>query len=148
MATSQTDKKLESAWATFMILNAKVPYIRRSQVIEYLAKSVRRYQRELAIKAADLFMKQARKEDKLVKSGHVHWRFVGVSDCPRKLIDGRPVAETALTKLEITSRCPAKWLSVDLETGDVWQANEAGQWVRATSENVLTLKLLAEKIAE
>ncbi|MBN3777011.1 hypothetical protein G3O06_05430 [Burkholderia sp. Ac-20345] len=145
MPKTQTEMKLESAWAMFMSLNAKQPYIRRSQVIEFLANSVRRDQREVAIKAADQFMKQARKDMMLVKSGHVHWRFVGVT---RKLIDGRPVAETAMTTLEITSRVPSKWLSVDLETGDVWQGNEAGKWVRASPENVSTLKLLAGKIVE
>lgn len=148
MAKTQTDKKLESAWAMFMTLNANAPYIRRSQVIDFLAHSVRRDQRELAIKAADQFMKEARKDEKLVKSGHVHWRFAGISDRPRKLIDGRVIAENTMTVLEINTRLPLKWLSVDLETGDVWQASEPGQWVRATSENICALKLLAERITE
>jgi hypothetical protein len=147
MAKTQTEKKLDSAWAQFMMLHAKAPRIRRSQVIEFLSNSVRRDQREIAIKAADQFMEQARKADRLVKAGNVHWRFVGVPDCPRKLIDGRPVAETASTKLEIDTRCPAKWLSVDMETGDVWQADEAGRWVRASPENMRVLKILAGKFA-
>lgn len=152
MTTIETNKKLDAAWAMFMTLNAKAPYIRRSDVAEFLAKRLsgtRRptpEQRELAAKAAERFMKDARKAEKLVKSGHLHWRFSGVEDRTRKLIDGRIVAdgpENVILSLE--SRCPTKWLSVDLESGSVWQADETGHWTRATPEAMQALKLIVEK---
>jgi hypothetical protein len=40
----------------------------------------------------------------------------------RRLIDGFVVKEEKLpVKLDIVSKCPLKWLFVDLETGDVWR---------------------------
>lgn len=37
----------------------------------------------------------------------------------------------ATTSLPLTTRCHGKWLSVDLETGDVWAGSSKG-WRRAT----------------
>lgn len=39
----------------------------------------------------------------------------------RKLIDGRTAAEGEIISLTIETRCPSKWLFVDLEAGDVWR---------------------------
>ena len=52
----------------------------------------------------------------------------------RSLRDGSRVPEqTVPVTLELTTRCPRKWLAVDLETGEVWAGDDAGGWVRATS---------------
>jgi hypothetical protein len=151
MPTNQTDKKLAVAWAAFVTLHAKTPHFRRSEIAEFLAQRLAgtrrptREQREVAAAAADRFMKEARKAEKPVKSGHVHWRFSGVEDRTRKLIDGRVIAEfPEVCTLTLKSRCPTKWLSVDLETGDVWQSDEAGCWTNATPETIKALKLLVE----
>ncbi|VWC78742.1 hypothetical protein BLA39750_01041 [Burkholderia lata] len=150
--TSQTDKKLEASWATFVTLFAKHPFFRKSQVADFLVESLsgpRRptpEQRTVAAKAADRFMAEARKAEKLVKAGHIHWRFAGVQSQTRTLIDGRVAAEAPETRrLVVESRCPTKWLSVDLETGDVWQADETGRWKSATAETMAALKLVVDK---
>lgn len=52
----------------------------------------------------------------------------------RTLKTGRVVvAETAARTISITSRCPAKWAMVDLETGDVW-ADHGGALKRASDD--------------
>lgn len=41
----------------------------------------------------------------------------------RKLVDGTTVPELAqATTLSIKTKCPAKWLLVDRETGEVYEA--------------------------
>jgi len=41
----------------------------------------------------------------------------------RELLSGRQVCERKQeAKLTIATKCPDKWLFVDLETGDVWHA--------------------------
>lgn len=50
----------------------------------------------------------------------------------RLLCSGRTVPELAQPiELSLTTRCPDKWLSLDLETGEVWAASDKG-WRRAT----------------
>ncbi|WP_321908265.1 hypothetical protein [Burkholderia cepacia] len=149
---SQNDKKLEASWAMFVTLFSKHPFFRKSQVTDFLLKSLsgpRRptpEQRIVAANAADRFMSEARKAEKLVKAGHIHWRFSGVQSQTRTLIDGRVVAETPEThRLVVESHFPSKWLSVDLETGDVWQADETGRWKKAMPETLAALKLVVDK---
>jgi hypothetical protein len=43
----------------------------------------------------------------------------------RKLVSGRTVDELPYpTNLTISTKCPSKWLFVDLENGNVWHVNE------------------------
>ena len=43
----------------------------------------------------------------------------------RKLMSGRTVEEEAKElQMTISSKCPSKWLFVDLETGDIWHHRE------------------------
>jgi hypothetical protein len=43
----------------------------------------------------------------------------------RKLVTGYAVQDSSLGKqtFSIHTKCPDKWLLVDLETGDIWHAN-------------------------
>ena len=51
----------------------------------------------------------------------------------RTLRSGRKVPElTDTMTLTLTTHCPAKWLSLDMETGDVWVGSSTG-WRRATA---------------
>ena len=44
-----------------------------------------------------------------------------MSNSYRTLLDGRKVPEyKKIRQLTIESRCPGKWVLVDLETGDIW----------------------------
>jgi len=55
-------------------------------------------------------------------------------DQVRVLRSGRKVPEfPETTKLEIATRCPRKWISVDMETGEAWAGSASG-WRRATAE--------------
>lgn len=48
----------------------------------------------------------------------------------RRLIDGSMAAELGGAQtLRLETRCPEKWLAVDLETGDVWRGTTSG-WKR------------------
>lgn len=39
----------------------------------------------------------------------------------RKLLNGQKVSESpVIIRMTIDSKCPKKWLFVDMETGDVW----------------------------
>ncbi|MGY6257297.1 hypothetical protein ACXIVK_27950 [Paraburkholderia caledonica] len=150
--TTQTDKKLEAAWETFKVLYAKTPLIRLSTVAEFLAQNLagsRRpthEQRDIAQIAAKRFMAAARKSEQLIKVSNVHWRFAQIQNKSRKLLDGRVVAEHQdLRKLTVETRCPRKWLSVDLESGEIWEGNEVGEWARVSPEAIAALKLAVEK---
>jgi hypothetical protein len=79
---------------------------------------------------ADSLMRELSKLGKIQRHGHLHWVKVSLE---RVLRSGRVVPELADTvSLTLTTRCPAKWLSLDMETGDVWVGSAAG-WRRATA---------------
>ena len=53
--------------------------------------------------------------------------------CTRKLLDGANVEEAKrVTDLTIRSRCPQKWLMVDLETGEVYSPVEEDRFINYT----------------
>jgi hypothetical protein len=64
----------------------------------------------------------------------------------RALRSGRLVPElTAPEDVRLTTRCPSKWLAVDLETGQVWSPAN-GKWKRASSiERAEAASILANK---
>ena len=73
----------------------------------------------------------------------------------RELLSGRKVCERSKeTKMTITSKCPDKWLFVDLETGDVWHAQknatEGGYpfWRGANEAEAKELRLVAHRYVE
>lgn len=76
------------------------------------------------------------------RHGHQHWIKV-ISE--RALRSGRQVPELpSVVDLTLTTRCPTKWLSIDLETGDAWAGTPSG-WKRATEqERAEALALLAK----
>jgi len=50
----------------------------------------------------------------------------------RVLLSGRKVPELkGLIDLSLETHCPEKWVTVDLETGDVWSGCKSG-WYSAT----------------
>jgi hypothetical protein len=70
-------------------------------------------------------------------------------DFQRTLQSGRVVDEQGKElKMTIASKCPAKWLFVDLETGDVWHHREGMNvgdhpfWRGATAKEIKELKKL------
>lgn len=62
----------------------------------------------------------------------------------RTLRSGRKVPELADTMaLTLTTHCPAKWLSLDMETGEAWVGCSTG-WRRATGAERLEAVLCIE----
>lgn len=62
----------------------------------------------------------------------------------RTLHSGRKVPELADTMaLTLTTHCPAKWLSLDMETGEAWVGCSTG-WRRATGAERLEAVLCIE----
>jgi hypothetical protein len=103
---------------------------RRQDVAETLYPHIRPRAMGNATALADTFMQHLQRAGRLVKAGHVHWRLVVPTE--RALKNGRQVREHAEAQnLTLTTRCPQKWVAVDLETGDVWAGSEEG-WKRAT----------------
>jgi uncharacterized protein (DUF2237 family) len=62
----------------------------------------------------------------------------------RTLKSGRLVPEAPQpVEVVLFTRCPAKWVSVDLETGDVWVFAET-TWKRASDEAVAELSAMLD----
>ena len=59
----------------------------------------------------------------------------------RQLVDGTEVPETDSQKMTIDSKCPKKWLFVDLETEDIWAWRDDA-FRRATPQQVKALSLV------
>lgn len=91
----------------------------------YPMTSPRSRQRADAI--SDRVLRDAAARGMIRREGHQHWIKVGQG---RRLVDGSVVAELPASKaLALETKCPEKWLAVDLETGDVWRGTTKG-WKR------------------
>ena len=81
---------------------------------------------------AQVLKREAAKAGKIERTGHLHWKQVTAS---RTLASGRKVGESSeLSHLTLDTRCPEKWVAVDLESGNVWIGSGKG-W-KAASETV------------
>ncbi len=86
--------------------------------------------RERANKLAASALRQLAAAGWIRRLGHQHWI---VRTATRTLRDGSRVPESsAPVTLSLTTRCPRKWLAVDLETGETWVGDERGGWRRET----------------
>lgn len=85
--------------------------------------------REVADQLAGKLLRELAAAGRIQRHGHQHWIKVMQQ---RKLRSGRMVPELPATVvLALTTRCSAKWLSVDMETGQMWAGTQSG-WRRAT----------------
>ena len=67
----------------------------------------------------------------------------------RKLQSGREVLDdTKEVQMPIASKCPSKWLFVDLEDGNVWHHDEYRTWRGATRQEVKEMRTLVVKNLE
>lgn len=135
MATNKKpNNSHERHWLHFLEAQGDRPF-RRQDVAEVLYPHLRPRKMDVAKEVADEFMERARRAGQLVKAGHVHWKQVPTQQ--RKLLSGRIVDEAPeVCRLTLETRCPAKYVAVDLETGEVWGSRAIGDagWMRATSE--------------
>lgn len=105
---------------------------RRSDLMAriYLLTTPRNPDRADAI--SDRVLREAAAAGKIRREGHQHWVKVGQG---RRLVDGSVIAELpAPQSLPLDTRCPEKWLAVDLETGEVWRGTTKG-WKRLAGQH-------------
>lgn len=133
MATATTTPKLSPAHrqtANAFLEQVGGPF-RRQQVAEVLYPRTSLRSRPVADKLAQAIMSEWAKNGLIERHGHLHWTRVVRQ---RKLRSGRAVPELSeLAELSVTTRCPEKWVAVDMETGDVWIGSRTG-WRRASME--------------
>ena len=73
---------------------------------------------EVAGQLAGKLLRELAGAGRVQRHGHQHWVKV-ISE--RTLRSGRRVPELpSVIDLALTTRCPTKWLSIDLETGELW----------------------------
>lgn len=114
----------ERAFAAFAEKVGAKPFRRQDLATEMYRHTTPR-SRTAADKMAEAFMLRLRASNQLVKAGHVHWKMVVATE--RTLLSGRVVPEVPeVMELTLSTRCPQKWLSVDLETGQVWEGSADG----------------------
>lgn len=111
------------------VLDALDGPFRRSALSRVLYPLTVPRSRDVADQLADKLLREFAAGGRIQRHGHQHWVQVLQQ---RKLCSGRLVPELpAPVDLTLATRCPAKWLSVDLETGGVWAGSPTG-WRRAT----------------
>lgn len=112
------------------VLDALVGPFRRSALSTALYAQTVPRSHDVADRLADKLLRELAGAGRIQRHGHQHWIMVAQS---RKLRCGRMAPELPATvELPITTRCPSKWVSVDLETGDVWVGTQSG-WRRAAA---------------
>lgn len=88
--------------------------------------------RDAADALANAILRDMAKEGLIQRYGHLHWESVTQR---RTLQSGRAVPELNTTvSLPLITRCPEKWVAIDLETGQVWAGSQKGQWTPASAE--------------
>ena len=130
MATLKQSPAMMARWLDLMEQKGSSQF-RRSDLAERLFSLTNPRSREKALEHADAIMKRAAKKGEIVRIGQVHWRRVVTK---RTLRSGREVKELErLTELALQTHCPDKWVSIDLETGDIWVGSDTG-WKRAAGD--------------
>lgn len=78
-------------------------------------------------------LKDAVKAGQISQRGEAYMASPAVSGS-RSLIGGGVAAEFKMSqKLGLDTKCPGKWVSIDLETGHIWMGTELG-WRQASAE--------------
>ena len=133
MAAAPIPAWAQSAWMLFTDRVGSKPF-RRQQLADFLNEQRRPRNYALAVPLAEKLIQRAIKTGVLSKAGHVHWALGRNST--RKLASGREVTELAgESTLTVHTHAPAKYVLVDLETGDVWSGSPKG-WERCDLREV------------
>jgi len=148
--TKKITPALERKFQSFMDERGAQPF-RRQDLASYLYPHIQPRRMEAASGLADAFMNRLHAAGQLKKAGHVHWQLV-ISE-ERTLLSGRKVRENAdVRDLTLKTRCPEKYVTIDLETGDVWVGSSDG-FKRAAGEvltealSILTKSASVKKVA-
>lgn len=112
-------------------LDSVVGAFRRSALSKVLYPLTSPRSRAVADKIADILIRELVKLGKIQRHAHLHYVKISLD---RRLRSGRIVPEyNEVVTLTLTTRCPEKWLSIDLETGEAWYGCASG-WRQATSD--------------
>lgn len=103
--------------------------------------------RELADAISERVLREAAAAGKIRREGHLHWIKVGEG---RVLLDGSAVPELPdAQELTLKTKCPQKFLSVDMETGDVWRGTAQTGWKRQNNvDRAVLAALLGSRAAQ
>ena len=119
---------------------------RRSTLSKVMYPLTNPRSRPLADQLAEVLIRGLSKNGRIQRHGHLHWIKVSQS---RTLMSGRTVPELdAITRLPLSTHCPGKWLSLDLETGEVWAGNQSGCWRLATPDERSEARACLEETAK
>lgn len=145
MASSQkVSAAQERAFASFVETQGDKRF-RRQDLATVLYRGTSPRSMDAARALADVFIQRLQSTSKLVKDGHVHWRMVVADE--RTLLSGRTVPDLPeVMQLGLDTRCPQKWASVDMETGQVW-VGAADGWKRADTAVCAEVAVIAERAA-
>lgn len=114
---------------------------RRSELAVRLYAKTNPRSHSRADKLAELLIQDAARHGKIVRTGHLHWMRVQAT---RVLKSGRTAADLPeLVSLSLQTRCPEKWLSIDMESGEIWLGSQSG-WRRAPASVTVELRALLE----
>lgn len=117
-----------SAVETF--LDSQEGTFRRSGLWKALYPLTTPRSRQVAEHLADVLIRELAKAGRIQRHGHLHWIKVSKE---RKLLSGRAVPELDETaRLPTLTRCPKKWVLIDLETGGVSIGTATG-WSKASA---------------
>lgn len=112
---------------------------RRSDLAEKLYPMTSPRSRPRADALAGAVIAEAAKKGLVQREGHQHWKRVARH---RHTRSGRQLAELEReVALPIRSKVPSKWVSVDLETGQIWMGSTSG-WTRISAETLSELKAM------
>lgn len=118
---------------------------RRSHLVGVLYPMTNPRSLKTAEGLADAMLQELLKAGHIQRRGHLHYTKVLRE---RTRLDGSSIPELPEpVSLELTTKCPAKWIAVDTETGDVWAGSSKG-WKRATgADRKLAILALQRKAA-
>lgn len=115
---------------------------RRSDLAKFVADSNKTFFRGIrpnspsATRIAEDLIHDAVKQGTVIKAGHVHWALAKRQE-KRTLHSGRVLSCVPEPKLlQITTRCPDKFLLVDLETGEAWHGSQTTRIVTNADSRV------------
>ena len=133
MPPTSVDIRLPHRVAAEKFLEATTGPFRRSALADKLYPLTAPRSTKVATALADKILQAFKNENRIRRHGHQHW-IVTVQQ-ERTMKSGRQVAELdAVVSLTLTTRCPAKYLTVDLATGEVWSWLANGRPNRAPDD--------------
>ena len=133
MSTKPVTIRLPHRVAAEKFLEATTGPFRRSALADKLYPLTAPRSSEKAAALADKLLQAFKNENRIRRHGHQHW--IVTMQQERTLKSGRQVAELdAVVSLTLTTRCPAKYITVDMETGEVWSWLANGRPNRAQDD--------------